>query len=306
MQPAALFRFAATHHGLVSWKIAREFGMSRSSWQRFASSLRAERLYPNVVRINGAPVTAEQLILAAVWAAGDGAMASHRSAAFMWGVDRPVSEPIDVMLPNRNRHSLPDGVVVHRPRDVRDLRSTLLRNVPTTNPLRMLLDLGAVDADGVEPALISILSRRVASPAAIRTVLARHSRRGRHGVVALRGALENWLEADLPPDSELEVAMAELLRTYGLPPVTFHARVAGFEVDFLVTDTPVVIECDGWGVHGLNRNQFEFDRVRNAELVAAGYVLVHVTWRQVMSEPAKVAQRIRAALSRWAPQTLSS
>lgn len=40
--------------------------------------------------------------------------------------------------------------------------------------------------------------------------------------------------------------------------------VASFEVDFLVCGTRVVIECDGHQVHGLDREQFEFDRIRDA------------------------------------------
>ena len=36
--------------------------------------------------------------------------------------------------------------------------------------------------------------------------------------------------------------MARLLADHGLPPATFHVRLAGFEVDFLVDGTPVVLE----------------------------------------------------------------
>lgn len=92
--------------------------------------------------------------------------------------------------------------------------------------------------------------------------------------------------------------MAAVLRRYALPPVTFHATVAGYEVDFLVEGTKVVIECDGWSSHGLNRDQFEFDRQRDAEIVAAGYVVVHVTWRALTRTPVQVVRRIRAVLHR--------
>ena len=172
------------------------------------------------------------------------------------------------------------------------------------NPLRMLVDLGAVDADAVPDALAHVLAARIASPAAVRGVLARHGKQGRHGITALRSALEDWLGDDLPPDSVLEAKMSALLRRHRLPAARFHPIVAGYEVDFLVDGTNVILECDGWGTHGLDRNQFEFDRIRNAELAAAGYVLVHFTWRQLERSPDSVAERLIAVLQRWAPEVL--
>ena len=171
--------------------------------------------------------------------------------------------------------------------------------VPTTNPMRMLLDLGAVDANAVESAMIAVMASKVASPAAIRGALFRHARQGRNGVSPLRSALESWLGEELPPDSELESRMAILLATYRLPAVQFHAVVAGYEVDFLVVGTSVILECDGWGSHGLDRDQFEFDRIRDAELLAAGYITVHFTWRRLKNQPDLVAERIRNVLQRW-------
>jgi very-short-patch-repair endonuclease len=76
----------------------------------------------------------------------------------------------------------------------------------------------------------------------------------------------------------------------------FHPTIAGYEVDFLVVGTNVVIECDGWSTHGLDRDQFEFDRLRDADLVAAGFVVVHVTWRQLTQAPAAFVRRLRAVL----------
>jgi very-short-patch-repair endonuclease len=93
--------------------------------------------------------------------------------------------------------------------------------------------------------------------------------------------------------------MSDLIRDFGLPAMTFHAIVEGYEVDFLVDNTRIVIECDGWAAHGLDRDQFEFDRVRDADLVAGGYHVVHVTWRQVTQQQVLAAQRIRRVIRTW-------
>jgi very-short-patch-repair endonuclease len=304
MQLRIIDTFASRHHGLITRDRARRLGVSRSSWYRAIASEMLEQIHPNVARTRGSPETWEQQALAAVWAAGHQALASHRTSARLWGIDRPDADPIDVLLTSRTRGGNLPGAVLHRPRDLLDLRPITRQRIPTTNPLRMLLDLGAVDHHAVPDALAHVLASRAASPAAVRSALARHGRQGRHGVTALREALEEWLGEELPPDSVLESRMAELLRRHRLPPVHFHARVAGYEVDFLVLNTNVVLECDGWGTHGLDRNQFEFDRLRNAELTAAGYVIVHFTWRQLDRDPAVVAERLTAVLRTWAPHVL--
>jgi very-short-patch-repair endonuclease len=293
--------FASTHHGLISRPRAEALGVSTSSWYRAIAAQVIEPIHPNVARLRGSPETFEQRALAAVWGAGRGAVSSHRTSASLWNVSRPASDPIDLILPARTREARLNGVVVHRPVDLMDLRPIIRRKIPTTNPMRMLLDLGAVDQDAVFDALIEVLASKVASPASVRRTMMRHAKKGRHGVGPLRLALERWLGEELPPDSALEAKMAEFITRHQLPAVTFHAVVMGYEVDFLISGTRIVLECDGWGTHGLDRDQFEFDRVRNGELTAAGYIVVHFTWRQLTTDPESVAVRILENVQRWAP-----
>ncbi len=280
--------------------------MSRAAWYRAIEARVIEELAPGVARLWGAPASKAQRILAAVWAAGPGAVASHRSSAWLWGVDRPSSDPIDVSMHSRTTKFAPRGVVAHRPRDLLDLRPIPRDGIPTTSPVRMLLDLGAVDPGRVPAALDTIISAKVVRPAAIRAGLDRHSRQGRHGVVALRAALDARSIDEVPADSLLEVRMAELITRFQLPPTEFHPIVEGFEIDFRVLGSIVLIECDGHEAHGLDRGQFEFDRIRDATLTAAGYVIVHVTWVEVTRRPTAVAKRLQAVLRKWAPEVLAN
>jgi very-short-patch-repair endonuclease len=290
---------ATRHHGLITQQTAASLGVSRSSWYRAINSGYLEQLFPSVARLHGSPSTLQQRALAAVWATGPGSMASHRTAAALWGVERPETDPIDVITPSRNRMPRLPGVVVHRPRDLVDLRAVMRHRVPTCGPTRMLLDLGAVDERAVDEAMIAILVSKVVSPKGIREALTRHSISGRSGVTPLRLALSRWLGDELPPDSLLESRMSTLILDHKLPPVQFHAIVGGYEVDFLIVGTRVVLECDGWGSHGLDRDQFEFDRARDADLLAQGFIPVHFTWRALTSSPQEVAERIRRALAQW-------
>jgi len=168
------------------------------------------------------------------------------------------------------------------------------------------LDLGAVDPAGVYPALVTMVMSRFVTPGAVRASIVRHSQHGRHGIVALRKALDRWSIDDQPADSDLEALMAEILRSFRLPAAAFHAHIGGYEVDFWIVDSRVVIECDGWGTHGINRDQFEFDRIRDAALLAKGYVTLRVTWRQMVATPRAVAKRIAATLAEWSPEVLDS
>jgi very-short-patch-repair endonuclease len=304
MELALLDRFAGAHHGLVTLSVARRLGVSTSSWYRAIDAGLLEQMYPTVARVFGSPRSFHQRALAAVWMVGPTAMTSHRTSAVLYGVDLPDDDFVDVMLPSRRRRSVPPNIVLHRPRVQHDLRPIVRFGVPTTNPLRMLLDLAAVEESRVESALVHILSSKVASPAAILSAIDRHSIPGRHGTVRLRKALEAVLASDLPPDSELETHFRAFVAKFGLPEVEFHATVIGYEVDFLVVGTTVIVECDGWGTHGLDRDQFEFDRMRDAELVAAGCHVVHVTWRGVMSRSQRVADQLREVLQRWYPEVL--
>ena len=163
------------------------------------------------------------------------------------------------------------------------------------------MDVGAVDEHSVGPALKSFLLAGLVTPAAVAATIDRHSERGRHGIVAAREALAAWDFGRKPPDSELEVVMHGLLRRFGLPPATFHVRLLGFEIDFRIDDSPVLLECDGWETHGKDREQYERDRVRDALLHEAGYVVIRFTWRTIVRRPAWVAQRIEGNLRTWAP-----
>ena len=252
-----------------------------------------DALHPGVARLVGSAETREQRIAAAVLAAGPGAMASHRSAAHLWGIPRPDDDPIDVMLTERRREAALDGVVVHRPRDRKDLTPVLRQNIRTSNILRLLCDLGAVDPPSVPAAVGHVVTNGLASPVALRTAVDVHARRGRHGVPAFRDALDEWVLDGKPTDSVLEPAMRRLIAEHGLPPVEFHALICGYEVDFWIIDSPIVLECDGWDTHGRNRVQFERDRIRDGELAAGGYITVRFTYRQFMRHGRAQAERIR-------------
>jgi len=234
-----------------------------------------------------------------VWACGGNALASHCSAIHLHGFELAEEhrEMVDLILPGRRRKLQLDGVRVHRPTDGQRLVPARREGVRCTSVLRTLVDLGAVAPSMVSSALGHALAMRLVDLAAVSTVLHDHGRKGRAGIGALRRAFEDWSIDAKPADSILEAAFARLVQRFGLPAFDFHPIIEGWEVDFRLKGTNVLVECDGWTTHGLDRTRFERDRHRDADLMAAGWVVARFTYRAITATPADTARRIRRLLA---------
>lgn len=305
MRLDVIAEFAAGHHGLVTRAAVVRGGSSKRTWYRAITDGRLELVHPGVARLYGTPATAEQQISAAVLACGSSALASHRSAAYLWGAGA-AGPVVDVLIPGRRDGAVLDGVVVHRPRDQRDLRPSRRAGIRTTNILRTLCDLGAVAPRAVHRAVGHVISTGIASPRELDAAIAAHSRQGRHGICAFREALADWVVDGKGLDSELEVRMNKLRRRFDLPSMTFHEDVLGYEVDFRIDGTPIILECDGFRFHDQNKANFERDRLRRAELTAAGWIVVNFTWQMLTRQPSWVATKIFDAVHVWAPGVATS
>jgi very-short-patch-repair endonuclease len=98
-----------------------------------------------------------------------------------------------------------------------------------------------------------------------------------------------------PTRSEFEDAFTDFARRYRLPAPVVNTNVLGYEVDALFPEQKVIVELDGAEFH-LDRATFESDRDRDAELLAAGYRTVRLTWERLKNMPAREAARLRRIL----------
>lgn len=289
---------ARRQHGLVTRPQALASGLSTSAWARRLRGGGLESLHPGVARLDSAPRTDEQCILAAVLAVqvrGCTAMASHTAAARLWGVPLRRWRP-EVVVAERSRSPRLRGVVVHRPTDTLDLFAAHRSGIPVTNPLRLLVDLGAVATEAeVETALDVLLVARTVTLAGVGAALARHSGPGRAGVGVLRAVLDRWA-LDEAPDSTFEAAVSRLLDRHRLPRPCFHLVIAGHEVDFAFPTERVAVEVDGWATHG-RREAFEQDRARDLAIAAHGWIVVRLTWRALTRRPDAAIDQLQAVLA---------
>jgi very-short-patch-repair endonuclease len=86
-----------------------------------------------------------------------------------------------------------------------------------------------------------------------------------------------------------------MCQSEGLQPPRVNARLLGYEVDFLWRPQRLVVETDGRAAHG-TRAAFERDRVRDADLTAAGWRVVRITHRRLTADPDAVAALLRRLL----------
>ncbi|MEX2292809.1 MAG: DUF559 domain-containing protein [Acidimicrobiales bacterium] len=244
----------------------------------------------------GTPLDYRARVLAACLAAGDAAVASHRTALSMWGL-LDGEQPIDVTSPRRS-HPVPGGFVLHRPNQLRPHDITVKQHVPITNPIRSLLDAGIelprhVVGDCIERALVA----RLVSVKGLRVILAELGGRGRTGTAALRRHLDGRALGDRRPESMIEPLMARLLYAdLGLGPIEYQPTLVldGTKIrpDFLVSRAMAVVEIDGLDVHA-SRKALDHDLARQNFLVRHGYLVLRYTTTSLRC-PAKVAAEIVA------------
>ena len=237
---------------------------------------------------------------AAVLACGEEAVLSHQAAAGLWDLVSGARRQVDVTTA-ASRHPRP-GIAVHRVRRLGSLERSEVAGLPVTSVARTLLDLAA---QLPEPRLDRLLERaerlRVLDAREIRELCDR--RAGHHGAGALRRAMARYDSAGEHARSPLEARFVRLCRAAGLPVPVLNAPVAGFEVDAFWPGHRLVVELDGFAVHG-TRAAFERDRARDAALQAAGLRVVRFTHRQVSRDPAGAIATVAALLG--SPQATTS
>lgn len=252
------------------------------------------QLHAGVYATFGTPLPYEAQVYAGCLAAGPGAVASHRSALVMWELLDGL-QTVEVTAP-RTAHPKPDGIVVHRPNILRPCDVTEMRQVPVTNPIRTLLDAGAVLPPSVVGECVELaLSRKLVTVKGLRMILAELGGRGRAGTAALRKHLDRRALGDARPESVVEPLMARLLYAdLGIGPIEYQPTLVldGVKVrpDFLVTNALAVIELDGLDAHA-SREALQRDLARQNLLVRHGYLVLRYTVPD-LRRPARVVSEI--------------
>jgi very-short-patch-repair endonuclease len=284
---------AAAQRGLIQREQQLTSGVGRGAIAHRLSTGALCRVLLGVFSLGHEPLAPLALETAVVLWIGRDCVISHTSAASIWGLV-PGSDTVDVTVLGRDVRARP-GVRTRRVRDLdpRDVR--LRERLPVTSPARTLIDLAAtVPASARERALAEAQVQRLIRAEASDLAAAMSRVPGRAGLASLRRVLEAEGRSGATR-SDAERRLRKLLADVQLPRPETNIELGGYEVDFLWRPKRLVIEVDGHQFHG-HRRAFERDRKRDQALVASGYRVIRVTWRQLVDEPLALVARIAQPL----------
>lgn len=294
---AELSALAGKQHGLMTHAQAMAAGLSRMALSRLVRKGAWQVVRPRVFRRAAASQTEGQALLAVCLWAGEGAVVSHRSAARLLGLNLEQGE-LEVSTP-RFRQEV-SGVLLHRSKSMDPADVRVLRGIPVTSGARTIIDLAScLEEESLAYLVEEAWRKQIAAPDWVARRLGQLGARGRRAA-ALAQILADCRQRKAPMRSALEVRVWRLLRNERLP-----MPIPGYEfrddfgqpgcIDFAFPEHRLALECDGYQFHG-DRETFERDRVRAARLVALGWRVMPLTWRQLDEQRDNVIERIRQAL----------
>ncbi len=275
---AEVARLASRQRSLVTHRQAVGLGATPAMVRTRLVTGRWVHVGRGLYRVSGSPVTWHQRALGACLLAGEGAVASHRSAAVIWGISGFRPGPLEITVPpgRSGRNPL---AVVHRSIDLPRADRAVHDRIPVTRPARTVLDLaGRVSPELLEEGVDDVLCRRLLSLDDLQQRLSHAGKR--HGTLPLRTILEAWSTDGLAANVA-EMRIARLLFDAGYTGFVaqyeiYHQGEFVARVDLGDPRPRVAVETDSFRWHA-GRGPFRSDRVRGNRIAAAGWTVLRAT-----------------------------
>ena len=253
-----------------------------------------------VYAVAGAPATPEQRAIVACLQGPDGTVASHLTAAALFGLV-PAPETPHVTVPGRASGRFRGAVVHHTRRPLERSEICRARSVPCTTPARTLVDCAEVlGYDALRDLIDTALGRGLTKPLAVLRAAERASRApGRKGVGEVHEMLEVWMSGS-PRRSPGEMRLLRQIERWGLPVPECQHVIRDHEgrfvarVDLAAVARKVVLDYDGEEHHG--PRQREADERRQVRIEALGWHVERVRKRDLRPPATKLRRRLEALL----------
>ncbi len=247
-------------HGLITRPQALAAGLSPDQIKRRLRSGSWVREHPSVYRHAAVVPSWESRLLAATMTTGG--IASHRSAAVLWGLGFYRQPLPEIEIPQPRRRTIP-GAHLHRTTQWGLRDETVIRGIPVTGINRTLLDCGAVvTVRRLERLVESAIRQRLTTWPELTQTLSRHSRKGRDGCGKLRTLLEMRLGDQTVPLSDFSRLIANLLADNDLPEPVLEHRIHAADGSFIMqADLAWPLRKKAWELDGLAFH-FRADRAR--------------------------------------------
>jgi very-short-patch-repair endonuclease len=286
-------RIAARQDGQISMAQLRAAGLTRAGLQARLEREFLVRTGRGVYGLGHAPQAPRAAERAALLELGPAAWLTHATAAALRSLVPRAPACVEVTLVGCHRRTR-SGLIIHRTKALHPADRSMVWGLRTTAPARTLIDLaGEVSRVELADALDGARARRMITDEQLAQAMARAP--NRKGVAAMKALLSADTETGFTR-SEAERLLRRLIGEARLPSPLMNVALLGTEVDALWPQHKLVVEVDGWEFHR-DRMHFESDRRRDRLLIAAGYRVIRVTWRQLVHEPTAVAASIASALA---------
>jgi very-short-patch-repair endonuclease len=285
-------RVIARHHeGIVERAQLLAAGISRWAIDRALRSGALYLVHPGVYS-TVAPelLTEDGVLIAAVMAAGEGALLSHATAAWRWGIIPAPPMRIELAVPRRR--AAPEGLTLFRSHRLRPADITTTAPFRTTSVPRTLLDLATTYTHhALLRALAEAEFHHDLRPADIERAL----RRGHPGSANLRKALASHTPSRGTVRSNLERRFRRVLIRHGIELPLRNQRLGPYTVDCLWPKQRVVVELDG-RQHD-RPHQADEDDGRDLWLRANRYVARRYGQRQIDDQEEAVRDDLLSAFA---------
>lgn len=302
----SIVHVAARQHGLISRQQTREAGYDRKALRRLVRSGRLTFVTPRVLRIGGSETSPWQSVMAGILDVGHGAIASHLTAASLWGVKHIRPEPVHVSVSRVLKRRDPAAARVHHLTRIPDDQRAYLHDIPVTAPaLTTLLVFGMSGPHKGVQVLDHFLANRDLTVAEGWELTEAMARQGRNGLRSMRKALDDR-DDDLPtPQSNNERRFEMIALDGGITTLRRQVDIYGpawiGRVDYCDTRLPLIVEIHSERYH-TSWAQRQADAERIARLEAAGYTVVVVWDYEIWTMPDVVVERIHRARQRLVRQ----
>jgi very-short-patch-repair endonuclease len=239
-QSGAVRTIARDQEGVVARAQLERAGFNRWAIDRALRSGRLHLIHKGVYSTQAPELATEDaLLIAALMAAGDGAVLSHGTAAWRWQIIAAPPRKVELAVP-RDR-TAPIGVRLFRSQ-FRSGDVILDARFPSTSVPRTLLDLAArYDRRALLKALAEAEFHHDTRPADIERTL----RRGHPGSANLRAALKAHAPGHGQVKSNLERRFRRLLIKNRIELPLRNQPLGPWTIDCLWPDRRVAVELDG-------------------------------------------------------------
>ena len=287
-----------TQYGLVTREQVLDAGMTEHQIGERLRSAHWVRAARGVYRHAAVPSTPESRLLAPCLAYN--AVASHRSAAALHGIDGYELDRVEVVVA-KGRVRRIRGARLHHSTQMHLTRPVERRGIPCTRLDRTVLDLaGSVSRGTLDRTIDAVLRNGLLRLSDLWQVLVSHSKPGRTGCVALRNALLARSGEGGVPLSDWSRMVADLLESSGLSRPVFEHRVEDCDgefvaqVDLAYPSVRLAIELDSVGWH-FNLKSFVDDPRRRNALFVAGWNALTFTWDDYINRPDHLCSTVSQA-----------